>query len=82
MSKEKHMPKLWIDGETADRITLTTLKDYRKYLKSELTKWKKHPKTEDNPDGYWLHPEDVSGNIRRIEALNLIIRDYSISGDE
>jgi len=82
MSKEKHMPKLWIDGETADRITLTTLKDYRKYLKSELTKWKKNPKTEDNPDGYWLHPEDVSGNIRRIEALNLIIRDYSISGDE
>jgi len=76
------MPKLWIDGETADRITLTTLKDYRKYLKSELTKWKKNPKTEDNPDGYWLHPEDVSGNIRRIEALNLIIRDYSISGDE
>ena len=26
--------------------------------------------------GRWLHPEDVAGNIRRIEALDLIIKDY------
>lgn len=77
MAKEKHIPKLFIDGETADRITSLTLRDYRKYLKSELAKWKKNPKTEDNPKGYWMHPEDVSGNIRRIEALNLIISDYA-----
>jgi hypothetical protein len=77
MSKSKHMPKLWIDGETADRITLTTLTDYRKYLKSELKKWKDNPKTDTNPEGYWLHSDDVAGNIRRIEALNLIIKDYT-----
>ena len=77
MSKEKHVPKVFIDGETADRITALTLRDYRAYLKKELAQWKKNPKTEENPDGYWLHPEDVSGNIRRIEALNLIINDYS-----
>ena len=65
-----------LDIETANRITLLTLKDYRKYLKSELAKWKKNPKTEDNPDGYWLHPEDVAGNIKRISYLDAIIRDF------
>jgi hypothetical protein len=69
--------QLTIDSEIADRITALNLKDYRAYLKKELAQWKKNPKTEDNPDGYWLHPEDVSGNIRRIEALNLIIKDFS-----
>ena len=77
MSKEKHVPKVFIDGETADRITALTLRDYRAYLKKELKQWKANPKTDDNPDGYWLHPEDVAGNIRTISALNLIISHYS-----
>ena len=82
MSKEKQKPYQWIDGETADRITVLNLKDYRSYLKKELSQWKKNPKTEDNPKGYWLHPEDVTGNMRRIEALNLIIKDYGdVSND-
>jgi hypothetical protein len=76
MSKAKHKPHQWIDGETADRITALNLRDYRSYLKKELAQWKKNHKTEDNPKGFWLHPEDVSGNIRRIEALNLIINDF------
>lgn len=70
------MKKLEIDGETADRITVLNLKDYRAYLKKELAEWKKNPRTNDNPNGVWMHPEDVGGNIRRIEALNLIIKDY------
>ena len=82
MTKEKHKKYQWIDGETADRITSLNLKDYRANLKSELAKWKKNPKTEENPDWYWLHPEDVSGNIRRIEALNLIINDFVETSDE
>lgn len=76
MSKTKHKPHQWIDGETADRITALNLKDYRTYLKGELKQWKKNPKTDSNPNGYWLHPEDVAGNIRRIEALDLIINDF------
>ena len=77
MSKEKHIPKIFIDGETADRITALTLRDYRAYLKKELKQWKANPKTDDNPDGYWLHPEDVAGNIRTISALDLIISHYT-----
>jgi hypothetical protein len=73
MSKTKH---LTIDGETADRITLLNLKDYRAYLKKELAQWKKNPKSDSNPDGYWLHPEDVAGNMVAIEALNLIIKHF------
>ena len=73
MTNAKHKPHQWIDGETADRITALTLRDYRAYLKKELKQWKKNPKTDSNPDGFWLHPEDVAGNIRAIEALDLII---------
>jgi hypothetical protein len=82
MTKEKHKKFQWIDGETADRITSMNLKDYRAYLKKELKQWKKNPKSDSNPTGYWLHPEDVSGNIRRIEALNLIINDFVETSDE
>lgn len=72
------MSKLEIDMDTANRITLLTLKDYRSYLKSELKKWKKNPKTDDNPNGYWMHPEDVSGNILRIKHLDAVIKDFEI----
>jgi hypothetical protein len=74
----KEMSKLEIDMDTANRITLLTLKDYRSYLKSELKKWKKNPKTDDNPNGYWMHPEDVSGNILRIKHLDAVIKDFEI----
>ena len=82
MSKAKHKAYQWIDGEAADRITSMNLKDYRANLKSELSKWKKNPKTLENPDGYWLHPDDVTGNRRRIEALDLIINDFIETSDE
>ena len=68
--------KIELDGEAADRITVLNLQDYRAYLKKELAQWKKNPKTDENHDGYWLHPEDVSGNIRTIEALNLVIKHF------
>ena len=60
--------KIEIDGETADRITKLNLIDYRKYLKKELEDFKK---------GSYLHSEDVAGNIKRIEALTLIIKDFT-----
>ena len=82
MPKAKYKPYQWIDSETADRITSLNLKDYRAYLKKELAQWRKNPKTEDNPNGVWLHPEDVTGNIRRIEALNLIIKDFITTEDD
>jgi hypothetical protein len=68
--------KIELDGEAADRITVLNLQDYRTYLKKELAQWKKNPKTDSNPAGYWLHPEDVSGNIQTIEALNLVIKHF------
>ena len=73
MSKAKHKPYQWIDGETADRITSLNLKDYRAYLKKELAQWKKNPKSDTNPTGYWLHPDDVVGNAQLITALDTII---------
>ena len=72
----KRIGPITLDGETADRITLLNLKEYRSYLTKELTDWRKNPRTEDNPDGVWLHPEDVTGNTVAINALNLLIKHF------
>ena len=72
----KRVGPITLDGEAADRITVLNSKEYRSYLKKEINDWKKNPKTEDNPNGYWLHPEDVGINLRVIEALNLVIKQY------
>jgi hypothetical protein len=63
----KKIGPIVLDGETADRITVLNLKEYRSYLKKELTDFKK---------GSYLHPEDVAGNIKAVEALNLIIKHF------
>ena len=70
----KRIGPITLDGEAADRITVLALKEQRDYLKKELSDWKKNPKTDTNPGGYWLHPEDVAGNTRLVEALNTVIK--------
>jgi hypothetical protein len=69
----KRIGPITLDGEAADRITVLTLKEQRNYLKKELTEWKKNPKTETNPDGYWLHPEDVGRNTIMVHHLDAVI---------
>jgi hypothetical protein len=69
------MKKIELDAEVADGITLCNLKNCRAYLKKELAQWKKNPRSDTNPDGYWLHPDDVVSNTRTIAALDVII-DY------
>jgi hypothetical protein len=59
--------KLEIDFETADRITVLTLKEQRRYLKKELADFKK---------GGYLHPEDVVNNTRLVQALDDVIKYY------
>lgn len=58
---------LSIDFDTADRITLFVLEDQLKYLRKEL---------EDFKEGKYLHPEDVTRNIKLIAALELLIPYY------
>jgi len=72
----KRIGPITLDGKTADRITLLNLKEYRSYLTKELAAWRKNPRTEDTPEGVWMHPEDVTGNIQAISALNLIIKHF------
>ena len=74
----KRIGPITLDCETADRITLLNLKEYKSYLTKELTAWRKNPQTEDNPNGVWLHPEDVTGNMAAINALNIIIKHFSV----
>jgi hypothetical protein len=70
----KRVGPITLDGDAADRITVLNLMEYRSYLKKELSDWKKNPRTDDNPGGYWLHPEDVVINTRLIEAMNTVIK--------
>jgi hypothetical protein len=59
--------KLEIDFDTADRITVITLKEQRKYLKKELSNFKK---------GEYLHPDDVVNNTRLVQAMDMVIKYY------
>ena len=59
--------KLEIDYETAERITLLTLKDHQSYLKKDLKAFKK---------GAHMHTEDVGENVILIEAFNRVIKYY------
>ena len=70
----KRVGPITLDGEAADRITLLNLKECRLYLKKELSEWKKDPRTDTNPGGVWMHPEDVEINTRMVEALNTAIK--------
>jgi len=72
----KRIGPITLDGDTADRITLLNLKEYKSYLTAELTAWCKNPRTEDNPAGVWMHPEDVTGNTVAINALSVIIKHF------
>jgi hypothetical protein len=72
----KRIGPITLDGEAADRITVLALKEQRDYLKKELSDWKKNPRTDTNPGGYWLHPEDVAINTRMVEALTTVIKYY------
>lgn len=58
---------IMLDFDTADRITLLVMHDQLKYLRKEL---------EDFKEGKWLHPEDVTNNIKIIAALELLIPYY------
>lgn len=70
----KRIGPITLDGEAADRITVLTLKEQRAYLKKELNEWKKNPRTDTNPDGVWMHPEDVAISTRLIKSLNTVIK--------
>lgn len=60
---------LEIDWETADKITVASLKDQLLYLKREV---KDHEKR-----GVWMHPEDYhKSKVHLIPALELIIHHY------
>jgi hypothetical protein len=57
---------LEIDFETANRITILTLKEHVGYLKEEL---RQHIEQET-----WMHPEDVVDTPIRISQIESVIK--------
>ena len=62
------MRKIELDGDIADRIALLVLEEHRDLLQEQLTKWQK------DPTGYYLHADDVVGNMQLVTALDLLIK--------
>jgi len=68
---------LQIDMETANNITRLTLTDYRDMLQNDLDKWEANPHDEvDNPDGFWMHPNDVVHSGKQIKRINKVLNDF------
>jgi hypothetical protein len=76
MAKKETDPGFVLPYDLVDQIALASLKDHRKYLKTELKQWKKNPKTEVNPTGKWLHPEDVGRYELLIHSMDELIDFY------
>lgn len=70
----KRVGPITLDSDAADSITVLNLKEYRSYLKKELSDWKKNPQSETNPSGVWMHPEDVEINTCLVEAMHTVIK--------
>jgi hypothetical protein len=70
------MKNIELSVEVADGITLSNLKEHRKYLSDALQQWTDNPRTDFNPTGYWLHPDDVVGNTVLVKALDVVISYY------
>ena len=62
--------------ETVDSITKANLIDCKDYLESELKQWGENPRDDNNPDGYWIHPDDIVINMKLIRAMKFIIDYY------
>jgi len=67
------MTQFNIPQGAADAITVANITQWRDYLQEELAAWEANPKSVLNPDGYWLHPDDVVNNRTFITACNLLI---------
>lgn len=65
-----------LDNEIVDRIVVNALKDQRKYLRKELKRYGKNPLSGSNPNGVWMHPDDVAKSHEYIHALDLLINYY------
>ena len=71
------MNGLNIDWETAQNITRLTLTDYRDSMQEELDKWNDNPHDEyENPNGYWMHADDVVHAGKQIKRINKVLHDF------
>jgi hypothetical protein len=46
-------------------------------MQDELDKWNADPHDEEeNPDGYWMHPDDVVHAGKQIKRINKVLNDF------
>lgn len=59
---------VYLDYETADKVTVMRLKDYLDTLETVL---RNHREKND-----WLHPDDIPHTERTIDAIKIVLRDF------
>jgi hypothetical protein len=60
------LKNMTIDWDSADRITVLTLTEYRQRLQNHL----------DQVDGQYLHPNDEVHNRAMIQAIDFVLKDF------
>lgn len=72
----KSIDGIKIPTDLATQITLATLTEDRDFIKKLLDEWQKNPKSEYNPNGIWMHPDDVVNNYQIVGYLDQLIKYY------
>jgi hypothetical protein len=60
------LKNMTIDWDSADRITVLTLTEYRQRMQDHL----------DQVDGQYLHPDDEVHNRAMIQAIDFVLKDF------
>jgi len=60
------LKNMTIDWDSADRITVLTLTEYRQRMQDHL----------DRVDGQYLHPDDEVHNRAMIQAIDFVLKDF------
>ena len=59
---------VYLDYETADKVTVMRLKDYLDTLETTLRNHREN--------SGWLHPDDIPHTERTIDAIKIVLRDF------
>jgi hypothetical protein len=60
------LKNMTIDWDSADRITVLTLTEYRQRMQDHL----------DQVNGQYLHPDDEVHNRAMIQAIDFVLKDF------
>ena len=74
--KKQTPTSIQIPEDIAVGITIATLQKDLVYTQAALSDWRANPKTKNNPDGVWMHHDDVVENITIVDSICNVLSYY------